>query len=210
MNRPHPHERRFAEYLASLAGREDGDARAALAAIRRGLGKEPGEAAEAARYVFPWLRDEDSPRRVAAYFQVAALFATPQLSWSRGEQDRGLNLGASFRRLAHRDNQAEDPGAERRFVALLNAHPDELDRHLRHAVSLLKAHDVPIDWAQLLRDLQEWTYEGRPVQLDWARAFWGGGPARDEGDGAAGPGDGSTVGNPLPSATPTYGATPGA
>ena len=65
-------------------------------------------------------------------------------------------------------------------MALLNAHPDELGRHLRHAVSLLKAHEVPIDWAQLLRDVQEWTYEGRPVQLDWARAFWAGGPVPDE------------------------------
>ena len=46
MNRPTTQERRFAEHLASLAGREDGDARAALAALRRGLGKEPGEAAD--------------------------------------------------------------------------------------------------------------------------------------------------------------------
>lgn len=180
MSRPYPQERRFAEHLASLAGREDGDARAALAALRRGLGKEPGEAAEAARYVFPWLHQDAGVRQIKAYFQIAALFATHQGSWHRGEGDRALNLGGSFRRLAGPAGSDEGAGAERRFVALLNAHPDELDRHLRHAVSLLKAQQVPIDWAQLLRDVQEWTYEGRPVQLDWARAFWAGGPASDQ------------------------------
>src|SRR4051812_42438534 len=90
------------------------------------------------------------------------------------------NLGASFSRLVGND---EKLGAKSRFVALLNAHPDELDRHLRHAVSLLKSHDAPvaIDWGQLGRDIQEWTYEDRGVQGDWARAFWGSGRAAEEG-----------------------------
>lgn len=182
MNRPTGQERRFAEHLDDLAGREDSSARAALAALRRGLGRAPGEAAEAARYVFPWLGQDALDRQVDAYFQVAALFATHQITWHRGEGDRGHNLGSSFWRLAHRDGGSEDPGAERRLVALLNAHPEEVGRHLRHAVSLLKAHDVPIDWAQLLRDIQEWTYADRRVQLDWARAFWGGGVTPDDAD----------------------------
>jgi CRISPR system Cascade subunit CasB len=203
VTRPYPQDRRFAEHLASLAGREDGDARAALAALRRGLGKEPGEAAEAARYVFPWLRRDALPQQVDAYFQVAALFATHQLPWHRGENDRTLNLGGSFRRLAGPAGSDEDAGAERRFVALLNAHPDELDRHLRHAVSLLKAHEVPIDWAQLLRDVQEWTYEGRPVQLDWARAFWGGGPASDDANDSGQDGVASAATSSPPTDTPT-------
>ena len=200
MTRPHPHERQFAVYLGSLAGREDGDARAALAALRRGLGKAPGEAVEAARYVFSWLRDDDSLRRAEAYFQVAALFASHQGSWHRGDADRSLNLGGSFRRLAGPAGSDEGGGAERRFVALLNAHPDELDRHLRHAVSLLKSAEIPIDWAQLLRDVQEWAYEDRPVQLDWARAFWGGGPTRnDDRDEATA----SQTADPQPSVTAT-------
>jgi CRISPR system Cascade subunit CasB len=39
-------------------------------------------------------------------------------------------------------------------------------------VSLLKGRSVPVDWAQLLRDLQEWEWESRSVQRAWARAFW--------------------------------------
>lgn len=197
MTRPYPQERRFAEHLASLAGREDGDARAALAALRRGLGKAPGEAAEAARYVFPWLQQDASSQQVDAYFLVAALFATHQLSWHRGENDRALNLGGSFRRLAPPDSD-DGAGAQRRLVALLNAHPEELSRHLRHAVSLLKAHEVPIDWAQLLRDVHEWTYEGRPVQLDWARAYWGGAAATDDARETAQAGDVASAPTPAP------------
>ena len=202
MTPPTERERRFAEHLASLADREDSDARAVLAALRRALGKEPGEAAEAARYIFPWLRDDARPTEIGAFFEIAALFATHRLTWRRGESDRGLNMGGSFRRLIADE---ENPGAERRFVALLNAHSDELNRHLRHAVSLLKSKEVSIDWAQLLHDVQQWTYEDvqqwtyedRPVQLDWARAFWGSGPTRDETDVSSGDlGTSSTVSQP--------------
>jgi CRISPR type I-E-associated protein CasB/Cse2 len=32
---------------------------------------------------------------------------------------------------------------------------------------------VPVNWHQLFSDLQRWGYESRPVQKEWARAFWG-------------------------------------
>jgi CRISPR system Cascade subunit CasB len=63
---------------------------------------------------------------------------------------------------------------ERRFVALLNCHQDDLDHHLRQAVSLLKSKDAPVDWAELLKDIQRWDNDDRLVQRRWARAFWGG------------------------------------
>jgi CRISPR system Cascade subunit CasB len=189
MTAPPSREHRFAEHLRDLAAREDSDARAALAALRRGLGKAPGEVAEVARYVMPFISDNDRPQRVEAYFRVASLFASHRLSWQPGDGRRLTNLGVSFRRLAGAEGQDESEGAKRRFVALLNAHPEELDRHLRHAVSLLKAHEVGIDWAQLLRDVQRWDDEDRQVQLAWARGFWGGGrAAADPGDAADSPG----------------------
>ena len=63
--------------------------------------------------------------------------------------------------------------AEKRFVALLNCHQEDLPDHLRHAVSLLRSKEIPIDWARLLRDLRWWHREDKRVQRDWARAFWG-------------------------------------
>ena len=63
---------------------------------------------------------------------------------------------------------------EKRFVALLNCHGDDLPNHLRQAVSLLKAKDVAVNWHQLLRDVLYWDHEARFVQQQWAREFWQG------------------------------------
>lgn len=159
---------------AAPAAGKNRDGRAALAALRRGLGKAPGEAFDLYRYLGRWLATDDRERE-RAVFLIAPLFALHRVSWS-ADADAGAgrrNLGASFRRLA-RQAQERGGGAsvEKRFVALLNCHRDDLPTHLRQAVSLLKAQEIPIDWAQLLVDVQGWGAESRWVQRDWARAFW--------------------------------------
>lgn len=173
-------EHRFIAYLAGLAGKTlSGDERkengkeknlAALAALRRGLGKQPGEAAEMFPYVMPFIGDRLPQRRQEDYFLVAALFAAHQLIWPHvDDQHQPTNLGASFRRL----HAAFESGSiEQRFAALLNADRADLPEHLRHAITLLRAHDVPVDWLQLLRDLAWWDAERRGVQRAWARAYW--------------------------------------
>ena len=159
---------RFVEYLQSLADKEE---RAPLAALRRGLGKRPGEASEMYPYVVPFLPPNLHPEAEDPYYLVAALFALHQGSWSRQAPGAPTNLGASLQRLAA---ASESGGVEARVVALLNAHPDDMPEHLRRIVALLKAHDVPIDWARLLHDIQHWGHPDRFVQRQWARAFWAG------------------------------------
>src|SRR5919198_1193739 len=120
-------EERFVEYLEELEHNED---RAALAALRRSLGKSPGEAAEAHRYVLPF---NPATWEESAYYLVGGLFALHPQSWRRDEGDRGpTNLGASFARLG---SQVDSKSIEKRFVALLNCHEDDLAEHLRHAIS---------------------------------------------------------------------------
>jgi CRISPR system Cascade subunit CasB len=165
MTSPSDQERAFTEYLAGLVTRDD---RAALAALRRGLGKRPGEAAEMFPLVVPWLPSTASSYRQDDYFLVAALFAAHQKSWSPADGVPS-NLGASFRKLA--DSVASE-SIEKRFVALLNSEREDLPEHLRYAISLLATHDVPVDWSQLLRDLGGWGWESRSVQRAWAQAFW--------------------------------------
>lgn len=158
----------FVESLEALVARED---RGALAALRRGLGKTPGEVSEMHRYVVPWLPETSNLRLEDPYYLVASLFAWHQRSWRPREGDNRLtNLGASFARLARED---ESDSIEKRFVALLDSHRDDLPDHLRTAVGLLRSHEIPIDWAQLLRDIKGWSWESRSVQRQWARAFWG-------------------------------------
>jgi CRISPR type I-E-associated protein CasB/Cse2 len=48
-----------------------------------------------------------------------------------------------------------------------------LPTYLRQAVSFLRSKEVPVNWHQLFHDLRRWSYENRPVQREWARAFWG-------------------------------------
>jgi CRISPR system Cascade subunit CasB len=163
---------RFVKYLESL---DRDEARAALAALRRSLGKSPGEAADAHRYV---LQFNPAIWEESAYYLVAGLFALHPKNWRNEENDkRQTNFGASFAWLrASTDSES----IEKRFVALLDCHEDDLSEHLRHAVSLLRSKEIPVDWARLLRDLRQWGHEGRFVQRGWARAFWGGNQSDNE------------------------------
>ena len=150
----------FVRFLEGL--RED---RAALAALRRGLGQPPGTVADMYRYVVPWLPEEVKPWREATYYQIAALFAYHPAVGGAG------NMGDHFVRA--QDPQGDRTAIERRFTALLAAHRDDLDAYLRQAISFLRSKEVPVNWHRLFYDLQRWGYDGRPVQQDWARAFWG-------------------------------------
>jgi len=171
-------EQRFASDLARLAATRDSNssARATLAILRRGLGKAPGDAPEMYRYVQPRIaavpeRDEDR------FYLVASLFAAHQISWPAPEAEsnagpaRRVDIGTSLRQFVVRKPDAAE-GTERRFSALLQCDRTELPEHLRHAVSLLKSEEIPVQWAQLLRDIARWHYDGKPAQRQWARSYW--------------------------------------
>jgi len=120
------------------------------------------------RYVVPYLPPDAETWDVSPYFLVAPLFALHQLSWPGAEGKRETNFGASFSQMA----TGESASVEKRFTALLNAEPEELGEHLRHAVSLFKAHEAPVDWFQLPSDVRGWDHPERYVQRRWARMYW--------------------------------------
>lgn len=152
---------KFVGYLLSLAkeGQED---RGALADLRSGLGKEPGDMARVHKHVVPYLPEHRYHDRW--YYVLATLFG------SYPKHRPGYSLGKAFKPLRQKSDSMEA-----RFVALLNAHPDDLDDHLRHAVSLLKSNEQPLDWFKLLCDLIQWDHPEGHVQLRWARDFYSGG-----------------------------------
>ena len=149
----------FVDHLLGLS--ED---RGALAALRRGLGQPPGAAPDMYRYVVPWLGPERRPED-DDYFILAALFAMHPSSTRDG------NMGAHFARAKAQDPNQE-AAIERRFAALLAAHPDDLPFYLRQAVSFLRSKEIPINWHELMADLRYWDHPKRRVQQKWARAFW--------------------------------------
>jgi CRISPR system Cascade subunit CasB len=154
-------DEKFIIFLDSL--RED---RAALAALRRGLGQPPGSQPAMYRYVEPFLHDR---RQEPFYYLIAALFAYHPKPEGRG------NMGDHFARA--RDPHSDSTAVERRFVALLAAHPEDLHFYLRQAVSFLRSKEIAVNWLQLLADLRGWGHPERYVQHAWARAFWGSAPA---------------------------------
>ncbi|MBN1151927.1 MAG: type I-E CRISPR-associated protein Cse2/CasB [Dehalococcoidia bacterium] len=151
-------EKRFIGHLLSLA-REGTEDRGALAELRSGLGKQPGEMAHVHRHVAPYVPATGYDDQW--YYLTATLFGMyPQ------HRD-GCSFGSAFRPL-----RAASDSMEARFVALLNAHSDDLADHLRHAVSLLNANDRPLDWFQFFDDLLHWDSADGCVQRRWARDFY--------------------------------------
>lgn len=174
-------EHKFIGHLEKLVKEQD---RGALAALRRGLGKPPGTAREMDRYVLPYLPPESGlpassrEKQENAYYLVGALFAY----WYQGKdsviKNPTENVGASLRALVDKevvgggDRDDAKKRVEKRLVALLNCHQDDLNDHLRHVISLLKAKNIPVNWLQLLNDVQNWQRESRDIQRSWARHFW--------------------------------------
>ena len=149
---------RFVKHLEKLRKQDD---RGALAALRRGLGSPPGTVPAMYPHILPWIPQnrwiED------ACYIVGSLFAYHRQPGGAG------TMGKAFSLVKDRNESLE-----KRFVALLNCHRDDLPHYLRQAVSLLKAKEIPVDWRQLIRDILNWDRESRSVQQQWAREFWQG------------------------------------
>jgi len=156
---PHP-------FITHLEGLQDD--RGALAALRRGLGRPAGHAPTMFPYVVPFVPPKASEWQEEAYYLIAALFGFYPVSTRIG------NMGSHFAQLRRQKNDGQ--AVERRFIALLAAHPDDLNIHLRQAVGLLRSGEVPVNWSQLLRDTLSWNNPDwrADVHRRWATAFWGG------------------------------------
>lgn len=168
-------EHRFIGHLEKLVKEQD---RGALAALRRGLGKPPGTAREMDSNILPYLPPGAREKQEDAYYLAGALFAY----WHQGKDSVAgnppANMGASLRALVEKEateggnRDDAEKRVEKRLVALLNCHQDDLSEHLRHTIGLLKSKEIPINWLQLLNDVQNWHWESRDVQRKWARQFW--------------------------------------
>lgn len=177
MSKTGAEELAFIGYLKWLLD-ESGDGRAAMAKLRRGLGKPAGMAHEMDKYILTKLTENTSPSQEEAYYLVAALFARWHQGKEKAEIANNGNLGKSLQELVSSyvaggtSKDDAEKRLEKRLKALLNAHRDDLPEHLRRVVSLLKSKDIPVNWAQLLTDIQFWGSEDRSVQHNWSRGFW--------------------------------------
>jgi CRISPR type I-E-associated protein CasB/Cse2 len=164
---PTKHEQAF---VASLEGYHRRGDRAALAALRRGFGKEPWEAPEMYPFVVPYLISELPARREQAFFVTASAFAQhPSVGVSQEPPAGRRNLGGALREtFIHTPEDA--PATERRFVALLKADREDLTEHLWRVVTFLRSKEMDVDWRQFVHDLARPSWS--QVRREWASSFW--------------------------------------
>lgn len=155
---------------------KDHEDRGAIATMRRLIGGRQGHT-QAYRYIVPHIPEtavSDASPAVRDYLLIAGLFGLHPVHTGPIEDEPGVwrrNMGDT---LALLSSGSDDQATERRFNRLLEAHREQLEDHLRHAVSMAATAQPPIgiDYIQLFYDLRRWNDDNRPVQFRWARSFY--------------------------------------
>jgi len=169
--------------IARLSGSPSESAgRAALAKLRRGIGKMPGSMPELWEATMAGFPEELSGRADNPSFgewaahTALTLYALHQQGKDPKEQCMhrdGEALGLAVRRLVK--SKQDEARIKRRFDAAATAESvEEFSHHLRGLVQLLKAEDIPLDYAALAGDLYLFQISGARdgVRLRWGRDFY--------------------------------------
>lgn len=182
---------RYVGYLNSLAesrekSREESkhNEREIIARFRESI--RLGSSIELLKYVQRYLDElpEDLSRFERtkiedSYLLIAGLFGLYP-SISRHKTDKFSNLGTSLsdyeKEFSGGKNKSNDDekvsGTEKRFLGLLRATDEDLPQYLRQIIQLLGSKKIPVNWLQLLIDIQNWSSDKKFVQRSWAREFW--------------------------------------
>ncbi|MEV8515214.1 type I-E CRISPR-associated protein Cse2/CasB [Dactylosporangium sp. NPDC051484] len=155
------------------------EAVSALARLRRGIGRAPGFDYTLETYL--WVPDGLLDRRPAdkaddaeyAVHDAVTLYALHQQSRREAMHVDGHGLGRALARLVHASDGPD--GVRRRFAALGTASTyTEGIYHLRSLVTMLREHQVPLDYGLLADDLRRLRQPTRraDVQAAWGREFF--------------------------------------
>lgn len=159
-------------------------ARAELAKLRRGLGKQAGSVPEiwdltvgsvpaSSVRVSGWVTDDPTPAEQAAHAALT-LYAAHQQSLTVPMHVPGVSFGSAVRRLAGHDARSEE-AVVRRFMAAATAESvDELLTHVRGLIKQLRTARVGFDYARFADDIDGLLSPARAqsVRLSWGRAFY--------------------------------------
>lgn len=158
-------------------------ARAALAQLRRGLGREVGAVPEVLELVVnpdaPVTRSEAPTSEENAIHLALTLYAVHQQSQSSPMHVPGVTFGTAVGSIRFQDGR-ENPGVVRRFQAMGTAVGlAEVAHHARTLVVLLRGSGRGFDYGRFAEDLAAyqlpWRADG--VRLRWGRDFYRVSPA---------------------------------
>ncbi|MFG2044512.1 type I-E CRISPR-associated protein Cse2/CasB [Dactylosporangium sp. NPDC048998] len=155
------------------------EAVSALARLRRGIGRAPGFDYTLETYL--WVPDGLLSRRPAdkaddaeyAVHDAVTLYALHQQSRQEPMHVDGHGMGRALARLVHASDGPD--GVRRRFAALGTASTyAEGIYHLRSLVTMLREHQLPLDYGLLADDLRRLRQPVRraDVQATWGREFF--------------------------------------
>lgn len=159
--------KKFVDYLIRITK----DNRGVLAELRKGLGREPWTEVALFPYVALFTNKDTFPSREKSLYMIAALFASHPMNKEDGNMGDSLSA-LKRRKMAEISEGSGGDGIERRFVQLLKTDFDNLPIILRQQINLLKSNNIPVNWGQLLEDLQAWNHPDGYVQRNWAKSFW--------------------------------------
>jgi len=157
-------------------------ARAALARLRRGVGKAPGSLPE----LWPVTLEGMPPALVGrgtapsraewAAYTALTLFALHQQGKDPQREcmsREGVDLGTAVWRLVSEPEDEER--VKRRFDAAVTADdPEEFAHHLRGLIQLMKQKNIALDYPALGQQLYRFQFPALrdAIRLQWGRAFY--------------------------------------
>lgn len=163
------------------------EAVSALARLRRGIGRTPGFDYTLERYVQVPKEllgyqppDVEATDAEQAVHDAVTLYALHQQSRRERMHADGRGLGQALADLVRKSGGPE--GVRRRFAALGTATTyHESIYHLRSLITMLREHQIPLDYGLLAEDLETLRKPiGRPqVQAIWGREFFRSRPSTD-------------------------------
>ena len=161
-----------------------GPQKALLANLRRGVGKVPGELPALWGVLledFPeaWMNNSGDPSQAewAAYIALTSFALHQQGNDPVGHPMHctGYTIGQAVRRLVPPGDADAEARVMRRFKQLATT-PEiqSVARHLRSLIQLLRAGDIPLDYAAMTRDLYQYQFPESvaSVRLRWAQDFY--------------------------------------
>lgn len=174
--------------LEWLAGLPEHPRKAAMANLRRGIGKAPGELPELWGIFLDGLPEElqsvsgEPSRAEWAVYLALTLYALHQQGHPLPQEpmhQEGVPFGMAVRSLAKRlakpDEKPQDNRILRRFNALATASDmRERAQYLRALIQLMRAEKIPLDYTQLAADLYMMQFPdgAARVRLRWGQDFY--------------------------------------
>jgi CRISPR system Cascade subunit CasB len=155
-----------------------GVGKAALANLRRGIGKQPGELPELWGVLFENIPEELTATRGMtdaewAIYTALTLFALHKQGSDGSVNVENISVGAAAAHLVKEEDDKERILKRLNIIATAVSKVD-MAYHLRGLISLLKNDGIALDYAKLAKDLYvfcnpEWAND---VKLNWGRDFY--------------------------------------